>query len=489
MAQSGSNFKAGEFYIDTISIVNQEGETVDVTKLCMGFRLYESIYKKFCTGEVGILDGLNLLRHYKFTGQEFLRISIKQKEGVDSEAPKEFSIDKTFRIYKVDFIERPEELVQTYKLRLCEPRMFYTRRKRISQTLRGSYDEMIQRILIDEAHFKPEEFDQWTKTQPQNKQFISPNWTVDNLLTHFVNSSDTGNNDTYRNSFFFYQTLNGGFRFTDFATMCNQEFPLEFTFKPRNAELETDKVDLNAPQGLNTQILAIEKPQLFDTLRGTVSGAYASTLHVYDPIRKIMEDNIYDMDEVFQRKGHVSGKPMMRLNTEERSLTTGNMIDRDVSPDYSEVDVDLAPNKEYESFVMYSSKMTHAFDDATDPSQPEVFEGVGDRDNSVLERQALLEILQQHRIVVTIPLRTDLSVGMIVKLNIPTPETTDGNSTEDAINDDRYLITDLAITGNPLEHTGTISMECVKESYARQIENETPLREKSAPQEIKVRTV
>jgi hypothetical protein len=479
----GTNFKAGEFFIDTISFVNQEGESVDITKMCLGFRLYESIYKKFCTGEVGVLDGLNLLRHYKFTGQEFLRISIKQKEGVDSEAPKEFSIDKTFRIYKVDYIERPEELVQTYKMRLCDPRMFYARRKRISQTLRGSYDQMIQRVLIDEAHFRPEEFDQWVKTQPENKQFISPNWTVDSLLTHFVNVADTGNDDSFRRSFFFYQTLNGGFRFTDFTSMCKQEFPLEFSYKPRNADLETDQVDINAEKGLNTQILAIEKPQMFDTLRGTVGGAYASTLHVYDPIRKLMEDNIYDMDEVYKRSGHVSGYPMMRLNEDERVLSTKNMIDKEVSPDYDEVDVDLAPNKEYNSLVKYSSRMVHAFDDATDPSSPEVFEGTGSRDNSVLERQALLEILQQNRIVVTIPLRTDLQVGMIVKLLIPTAETDDGNTSEDRVNDDRYLITDLAISGNPLEHTGTLSMECVKESYARQIEKESPLKTKSAPRE------
>lgn len=481
-----SNYKAGEFYIETISIVNQENETVDVTKLCLGFKLYESIYKKFCTGEMGLLDGLNLLRHYKFTGQEFLRISIKQKEGVDSEAPKEFSIDKTFRIYKVDFIERPQELIQTYKLRLCEPRMFFTRRKRLSRTLRGSYDQMMQRILIDEAHFKPEEFDQWTQTRPENKQFISPNWTVDELLNHFVKCSDTGNNDTYRRSMFFYQTLNGGFRFTDFATMCKQEFPLKFSYKPRNSELETDKKDLNAPDGLNTQIIAIEKPQMFDTLRGTVAGAYASTLHVFDPVRKIIEDNIYDMDDVFQREGHVSGFPMMRLNAEERSLTTGNMIDKEVSPDVSEVDIDLAPNKEYESYVQYSSKMVHPFDDSADYTSPEVFSGTSSDDNSVLERQALLEILQQHKIVVTIPLRTDLQVGMIVHLIIPTAETTDGNSSKDTVNDDRYLITDLCVSGNPLDQTGVVYMECVKESYAKQIENETPLRDKSAPTKIGV---
>ena len=32
---------------------------------------------------------------------------------------------------------------------------------------------------------------------------------------------------------------------------------------------------------------------MFDTLQATVGGAYASTLRVYDPIRKLEEENVY----------------------------------------------------------------------------------------------------------------------------------------------------------------------------------------------------
>ena len=62
---------------------------------------------------------------------------------------------------------------------------------------------------------------------------------------------------------FFYQTLNGGFRYQDISTMFKLEFPIEFSYKPRNAEIDTDKQDLNSPTGLNTQILAIEKTSCF----------------------------------------------------------------------------------------------------------------------------------------------------------------------------------------------------------------------------------
>ena len=41
-----------------------------------------------------------------------------------------FSIDKTFRIYKLDNVIRVDEVTQSYVLRICDPRMFYARRKK-----------------------------------------------------------------------------------------------------------------------------------------------------------------------------------------------------------------------------------------------------------------------------------------------------------------------------------------------------------------------
>ena len=39
----------------------------------------------------------------------------------------------------------------------------------------------------------------------------------------------------------------------------------------------------------------------------------------------------------------------------------------------------------------------------------------------------------------------------------------------DKINDNRYLITDLAIHADPLGGEGVLDLECVKESYAKDI--------------------
>ena len=477
------NYAVGEFVVEAFTLINQYNESLEITNMVMGFKLYESIFNKFVTGEVSVADGLNLPKNFRLTGQEYIRISIKQKEGNDEEAEEAFSIDKTFRIYKLDNVIRVDEITQSYVLRICDPRMFYARRKKISQTLRGRYDQILQNALIDVGKFKVEEFDAWEQTKPDNKQLICPNWSVAQLTDYIVNNSQVGESHAFKNDMFFYQTLNGGFRFQSFDSMCTQEFPIPFSNIPRNTS-QTEDENLNAPLGLNSAILVYKKPQMFDTLQATVGGAYASTLKVYDPIRKLEEENVYDLESSMKKGNHVSGHPMLYVDDLERVLTAGEVTEMTTSPEVSETDVDIQPTQEFGGVIINDYHNQHSFDNATSLSEPEVFESRKLNDSGVLERRALLDILQQHRIQVTIPLRTDLSVGMIIKFVMTTPETMGVGDKADKVNDDRYLITDLAVEGSTVSKTGTCTLECVKESYAQKIETAKPLEEVSEAEQI-----
>ena len=394
-----------------------------------------------------------------------------------------FSIDKTFRIYKLDNVIRVDEVTQSYVLRICDPRMFYARRKKISQTLRGRYDQILQNALIDVGKFKVEEFDAWEQTKPDNKQLICPNWSVAQLTDYIVNNSQVGENHAFKNDMFFYQTLNGGFRFQSFDSMCTQEFPIPFSNIPRNTS-QTEDENLNAPLGLNSAILVYKKPQMFDTLQATVGHTYASTLKVYDPIRKLEEENVYDLESSMKKGNHVSGHPMLYVDDLERVLTSGEVTEMTTSPEVSETDVDIQPTQEFGGVIINDYHNQHSFDNATSLSEPEVFESRKLNDSGVLERRYFLDILQQHRIQVTIPLRTDLSVGMIIKFVMTTPETMGVGDKADKVNDDRYLITDLAVEGSTVSKTGTCTLECVKESYAQKIETAKPLEEVSEAEQI-----
>jgi hypothetical protein len=345
---------------------------------------------------------------------------------------------------------------------------------------RGSYEEMLQSALIEEAHIKPQEFDWFEETEPKNLQFICPNWTVSKFIDYVVNEANIGEKAEWKNGMFFFQTLNGGFRFSSIDTMLKREFPVPFSYRPRSGE-ETSQLDLNAKGGLNSMIKSFYIPQQFDTLRGTARGAYSSMQKTYDPIRKQEVDFVYDLEETMNRGKHLSGFPLIRTGEMERSLTLENQIDPMISPAVTEVDIDFPPNESYDSNVRYDFTSSHLFDNETTLDTDEVFQGYKSVDNARLERTALLEILQQNKIVVTIPMRTDLTVGNVIQLEIPQPEPT---NKEDKLNDGRYLITDLSISMSIPSKEGEMYLECVKESFAAKIADVKPLQEVEPAEEV-----
>ena len=133
------NFKPGEYNLEAMTLVNADGDSVAIEDICVNFRMYESIYNKFVSADISIVDGVNLLKNYKICGQEYVRISIRQKEDDGTESEAKYSIDKTFRVYKVLNNQRVDDKTQSYVLKLCEPRLFYLQKQRISQTWTGSW--------------------------------------------------------------------------------------------------------------------------------------------------------------------------------------------------------------------------------------------------------------------------------------------------------------------------------------------------------------
>ena len=485
-----ANYQAGELKIESMTIVNQYGESVDVSKIAIGCRLYESIYSKFITADVSILDGLNLLKNYRFTGQETMRIFIRSKFGDKDYTVDDDSVDCTFRIYKAAHVQRPGQQILSYQLKLCDPRMMTARTTRVSQVLRGSYSDMLIKLCDDKDTMNIPNTDivKWTKTEPTNLQFVSPNWTVGRLIDYFTTVGSSGSESTsYKNGMFFYQTLNGGFHFSDIDSMMKQEHPLEFSYAPRN-NAPTDEININAKSGLNTQITHVEKPQVFDTLAGVVGGAYASSMNVYDAVKKQDTTYTFDIEESYKNGAHVSGSkgfPLVRTGEKEITRKPEIITDPLKSPKSGEIDANSAINTNFQSVIEYSYTPNHSFDNSNDIKSQDVFFGNHIKDNAPLERTALLEILQQHRIVITIPLRTDVTVGQVIRLLIPEPESQDPNTdTKDKLNDNRYLIIDQSINFNPLGNNGVCYLECVKESYSMKVDDANPMASSSVPREV-----
>jgi hypothetical protein len=253
---------------------------------------------------------------------------------------------------------------------------------------------------------------------------------------------------------------------------------------PRNAgNPETDSINAEGT-GLNSQILDIEIPQRFNTLKGLMGGAYSSKLLTYDPVRKLEEETIYSMSEVYKRgndDGHVSKHPLIRPSDMETTYKAEELVSVEEGPEFSEEFVDLSPDASYDANRMYKVNMTNSFSDEAklvDASEGKAItqqKGQEYRDTGHLERAALLSLFEQNQIRATIPFRSDISVGTIVKLDIPTAEKKTDSSPGDEMMDGRYLIAKITYTILPLRGTGTLRMQAIKESYGVDIKQYRPL--------------
>ena len=479
------------FTVIAIHLVTQEGLSIDVSPICVGFRLYESIYTKFVTADLTLIDALNLLKHYQLTGQEFVRISFKhggtETPNEENKAP---TIDKTFRLFKNVNVTRVKETVQTYQLRLCEPAMFTSKTTRMMSALRGSWSDMLWKTMSTIGVYE-DKIEHWEDSEYDNHQFIPPKWTVNRFIDYVTTHASKGKKSAYKNSFFFYQTLMGGYNLKSLDNMVSGNLEKTLGGKGKGNKV-TDKMKGIPPLVFHPtsgasdvptreHIRQITIPQKFDTLSATIGGAYASHMVHYDSVRKLESTEYYDMQETFDRssQSHVSGFPMIRTSSvvgeTEKALTTEDpssdgTTEGDAPPPKSDnANSQLPANKQMEAVCVYAYSTNHDFDN-NELGTDEVFRGSKHAGNGNLERIAMLEILQQNRIKVTIPIRSDLQVGQVIQLLIPEPEIMDeGSDTKDRINDNRYLLTDLCIFGDPLSATGLCNLELVKESFAKEI--------------------
>ena len=104
----------GALFINSCCITNTDQVAVDVTDISINIKIFEDINQPFLSGRITLVDGVNLLKNYKFTGQESITIDVSQaiiKEGKIAKATKANSIRHTFRIYSITDGNRIREFV------------------------------------------------------------------------------------------------------------------------------------------------------------------------------------------------------------------------------------------------------------------------------------------------------------------------------------------------------------------------------------------
>ena len=474
MAVGTDSSNPTSYELEILTIVNNEGEGFDIRDMMLECNLYESITRNFLMGELVIGDSIGLRENAKLFGQESLRLRFRQPSGVNDETDEDDVIDQVFRIYKITNEKRIDETSVVYQLYFTSPEALKAKRTRISQALRGSMTDMAAKIAEDhldianevkdkklEPHFEVRE-----KSQGDNYHIVIPNWTVNYTINHLCSEAQgIDASSGLADSFYFFQTANGGYRIQSLANMMDQEYaggrPFVYSQAAGDAENQETSYDESTEKiGTGRRILDYSISSSANVLEGIVRGLFASRQITLDNTYQFYTDKTFSfLDKFHGSKTSMDCHPFIRQEVEVTHIGT--------SADKGDVEIigsteGLAISDYSDAHMILASDTSFVNDPENKIHQPQHQIHMGSKQF----RKASNQLLKYYTMDVVLSTRTDISVGQVITLDIP--PAIPGEQKESKFFGGKYLITDLS--WNLRATSCQLNAKVIKDSIHNQIE-------------------
>ena len=225
----GAQAGVGDFDLDTAWInYGKGGYEYTIADKILKIYVHEDIESFGISGWLDMLDTANLVRNGPINGQELLYMQFATAGSYDIDGDQNrYVVDFTKQPLWIYMVEDMTELVTaaggqapqalTYRLHFCSPELLRNERIRISQTMEGSYTDIIKKILTE--HLKTTKDVEMIQTTDL-KHFVIPNMNPFDVINWATLSSEfqheAGQFVTDPNpfrgraaDFYFYETTRG----------------------------------------------------------------------------------------------------------------------------------------------------------------------------------------------------------------------------------------------------------------------------------------
>ena len=168
---------------------------------------YETLDKPYITGEITILDNMNIFSMLNFQGTERVNIVIETGDLDDGTLHK---IDKSFIAYKIkNQVKGQDGKKSMFLIKIIEEHGFLGNINKISKSYHGKFEDIIKKICINELNQEGLNVTYtgsgglFYDTVQEEVRCIVPNISVNNALTWLTDRITTKNGSPY----FIYSTL------------------------------------------------------------------------------------------------------------------------------------------------------------------------------------------------------------------------------------------------------------------------------------------
>ena len=286
---------AGDFSIEKAEIITSSGQVIDVSANIVEINFYEDIFSSSVTGELFLLDVLNLVTNGPIIGQEQLQLRVTTPSFEDNHNKINF-VDEVLMIHKVALRTPVSNTAQMYKLSFISKEALTNERITVSKSFDGTYDNLVVDMLKTELKSTKNIF---VENTLNSKRLIIPDIHPFDVIRQASTQSVSETNSSP--TFLFYETRSG-YHFRSLESLMKKQVINEYFYgKPNiSSEKSEDKIVKDYKRIRKYNIVSDS-----DLLLNTKGGMLGSHLIVHDSYNKEVTTYDFNYFDTFNNAKHI----------------------------------------------------------------------------------------------------------------------------------------------------------------------------------------
>jgi hypothetical protein len=448
VVQTRGLITADDYSLDEAYIITAKDNT-NIKMMMVELSYYEDIFKGITSGSILINDSISLIDRLGMSGFDYLKLKFKKT----IKSNEELTTEKYFRIYRVSERVLNNSATETYALHFCSEELLLSEQTKVSKSYSGKkiseiiYDILSDKLKIDKKFIRMQETDGlYDFVIPYKKPFEAINW-----LSNYAKPIGKKGAD-----FLFYENAEG-FNFYSLQNLFSQKPYIQFIYIPRSAGNKINGVGWEIKSAeLGRNLIGIKSYvflDTFDTLYGTISGAFANRLISIDPLTRTFKDTKFDYSAYFQNS--------KKLNENSLIPELKNRLGKKANENYDAVLKVTVSNSDQKKALGISEEPWNVANDVR-------------VEDYVPNRTAQLSLSHYSRIKLSVSGDPNLTVGMLVGVSLPSSRSKNESGydagEEDPFHSGIYMITAVRHIIDFAGKYETI-LEVVKDSYSASVDN------------------
>ena len=410
---------AGDVSIDKVMITTSVGVYQDITAQVLSVQFFEDIFSPFTTGSIIVRESLDLVNLFPFIGEEYLELNITNPKLETS------SISGKYYIYKLSDRELLGDRSVVYQLNFISVEAIADINKSISRNFSGKVSDIVSTFVKDSINGFESKKNLVVEPTSNSIKYISQYWSPTKNIQYLVENAVNMNNTP---NYVFFENRDG-FYFISLEKLYDAQIKQTFKYDRYTRDKLPGGGDVRNIEEDYKRILEYSIPVAYDYMDRIRSGMLSSRQIMYDVTKKTYSTNVYTMFDRYDNQKHLNKYPI----NSNKALFRANSLVIDFPKDFAN------------------------------------FSGFGDVTNSKhnQERLSLMKLAEANQLNITVPGRTDYTVGQKVSVVFPliNPISQKDNDTTDKVFSGNYLI--AAINHYVDREKHECYMQLIKESSMR----------------------